>query len=183
MFWVQDRLTDLFVYLHAPAWLHGALVLGVYRVLAWVVSVMLPPMAIFFPLFTLLEDLGYLPRVAFNLDKHFQKCRRLRQTGAYHVHGVWLQRSRRCGMPDHRFSARTAHCHLDQQFCALQRPFPDVLPKGKKKNGFMYCQDMFKIVYFYKYIEHDINLRKTAEKPRKFAIYTNIAPKTKKYTF
>ena len=75
LFWVQDRLTDLFVYLHAPAWLHGALVLGVYRVLAWVVSVMLPPMAIFFPLFTLLEDLGYLPRVAFNLDKHFQKCR------------------------------------------------------------------------------------------------------------
>ena len=75
LFWVQDRLTDLFMYLHAPAWLHGALVLGVYRVLAWVVSVMLPPMAIFFPLFTLLEDLGYLPRVAFNLDKHFQKCR------------------------------------------------------------------------------------------------------------
>ncbi len=75
LFWVQDRLTDLFMYLHAPAWLHGALVLGVYRVLAWVVSVMLPPMAIFFPLFTLLEDLGYLPRVAFNLDKQFQKCR------------------------------------------------------------------------------------------------------------
>ena len=103
----------------------------------------------------------------------------LRQTGAYHVHGVWVQRSRHCGVPHHRFSARTAHCHFDQQFCALQRPFPDVLPKGKKKNGFMYCQDMFKIVYFYKHIEHDINLRKTAEKPRKFAIYTNIAPKTK----
>ena len=75
LFWIQDRLTDLFMLLHAPAWLHGALVLGMYRVLAWVVSVMLPPMAIFFPLFTLLEDLGYLPRVAFNLDKHFQKCR------------------------------------------------------------------------------------------------------------
>lgn len=75
LFWVQDRLTDLFIGLHAPAWLHGALVLGVYRVLAWVVSVMLPPMAIFFPLFTLLEDLGYLPRVAFVLDHAFQKCR------------------------------------------------------------------------------------------------------------
>ncbi len=74
LFWVQDRLTDLFTYLHAPEWLHGALVLGVYRVLAWVVSVMLPPMAIFFPLFTLLEDLGYLPRVAFNLDKYFKKA-------------------------------------------------------------------------------------------------------------
>ncbi len=74
LFWVQDRLTDLFTWLHAPAWLHGALVLGVYRVLAWVVSVMLPPMAIFFPLFTLLEDVGYLPRLAYNLDKPFQRC-------------------------------------------------------------------------------------------------------------
>ncbi len=74
LFWVQDRLTDLFTWLHAPAWLHGALVLGMYRVLAWVVSVMLPPMAIFFPLFTLLEDFGYLPRVAFNLDKYFKKA-------------------------------------------------------------------------------------------------------------
>lgn len=74
LFWIQDRLTELFHWLHAPEWLHGALVLGVYRVLAWVVSVMLPPMAIFFPLFTLLEDFGYLPRVAFNLDKYFKKA-------------------------------------------------------------------------------------------------------------
>ncbi len=59
----------------APSWLSGMLVTGAYRVTAWVVSVMLPPMAIFFPLFTLLEDLGYLPRVAFNLDKCFKKCR------------------------------------------------------------------------------------------------------------
>lgn len=73
--WVQDRLSELFVWLGAPEWLHGALVLGVYRVLAWVVSVMLPPMAIFFPLFTLLEDFGYLPRVAFLLDHAFQKAR------------------------------------------------------------------------------------------------------------
>ncbi len=51
------------------------LVFGIFRVVAWIVSVMLPPMAIFFPLFTLLEDLGYLPRLAFNLDKCFQKCR------------------------------------------------------------------------------------------------------------
>ena len=50
------------------------LVYGVYRVLAWVISVMLPPMLIFFPLFTLLEDLGYLPRIAFCLDKTFKKC-------------------------------------------------------------------------------------------------------------
>lgn len=75
LFWIQDRLTDLFTYFNAPQWLHGALILGVYRVLAWVVSVMLPPMAIFFPLFTLLEDFGYLPRVAFVLDHAFQKAR------------------------------------------------------------------------------------------------------------
>ena len=74
LFWGQDRLTDLFTWLHAPQWLHGALVLGAYRTLAWVTAVMLPPMAIFFPLFTLLEDLGYLPRVAFVLDHAFQKA-------------------------------------------------------------------------------------------------------------
>lgn len=57
-----------------PAWLISLLVDGVYKTLAWVVSVMLPPMAIFFPLFTLLEDLGYLPRVAFNMDNFFRKA-------------------------------------------------------------------------------------------------------------
>lgn len=71
---IQDRLTGFFIANNLPDWLHGALVLGVYRTLAWVVSVMLPPMAIFFPLFTLLEDLGYLPRVAFNLDNFFKKA-------------------------------------------------------------------------------------------------------------
>ena len=75
LFRVQDRLTELFEYLNAPDWLHGVLVLGAYRVLAWVVSVMLPPMAVFFPLFTLLEDAGYLPRVAYNLDRPFKRCR------------------------------------------------------------------------------------------------------------
>lgn len=74
LFWMQDRLSDLFYALGAPAWLHGAVVLGAYRVLAWVVSVMLPPMLIFFPLFTLLEDVGYLPRIAYNLDHVFCKC-------------------------------------------------------------------------------------------------------------
>ena len=59
----------------APVWLRGLLLDGVYRVASWVVAVMLPPMAIFFPLFTLLEDLGYLPRVAFVMDHAFQKCR------------------------------------------------------------------------------------------------------------
>ena len=58
----------------APEWLSGALILGVFRVLGWVISVMLPPMAIFFPLFTLLEDSGYLPRIAYNLDRPFCRC-------------------------------------------------------------------------------------------------------------
>lgn len=74
LFWGQDRLTDLCNYLHAPAWFQGLFVEGVYRCVAWVISVMLPPMAIFFPCFTLLEDLGYLPRVAFNLDRLFKKA-------------------------------------------------------------------------------------------------------------
>ena len=57
-----------------PVWLDDLLINGILKTLGWVVSVMLPPMAIFFPLFTILEDLGILPRVAFNLDKAFQKC-------------------------------------------------------------------------------------------------------------
>ena len=75
LFWLGDRLSELITYLKAPEWLNGLLIDGAYRVLAWVVAVMLPPMAIFFPMFTLLEDLGYLPRVAYNLDKPFCKCK------------------------------------------------------------------------------------------------------------
>ena len=73
--WVQERFSALLIFLHAPPWLQGLLVDGMFRTLAWVVAVMLPPMAIFFPLFTLLEDAGYLPRVAYNLDRPFQACR------------------------------------------------------------------------------------------------------------
>lgn len=75
LFVFQDQLTLWFQWVGAPDWLHGVLVLGVYRNLAWVVAVMLPPMAIFFPLFTLLEDSGYLPRIAFNLDHIFKKAK------------------------------------------------------------------------------------------------------------
>ena len=74
LFGLEDNLALICRELGFPLWLESALVSGVYRVLAWVVSVMLPPMAIFFPLFTLLEDSGYLPRVAFNLDGIFKKC-------------------------------------------------------------------------------------------------------------
>lgn len=73
LFWIQDRLTEFFIWIGAPWWVEGILVQGMYKTLAWVVAVMLPPMAIFFPLFTLLEDLGYLPRIAFNLDNFFKK--------------------------------------------------------------------------------------------------------------
>jgi ferrous iron transport protein B len=65
-------LRGIFGDIGAPGWLTGLLVDGVYLATAWVISVMLPPMAIFFPLFTLLEDFGYLPRVAFNLDRFFK---------------------------------------------------------------------------------------------------------------
>ena len=71
---VEARLTILFDYINAPDWLHGVMILGFYRTLSWVIAVMLPPMAIFFPLFTILEDLGYLPRVAFNMDHLFKKA-------------------------------------------------------------------------------------------------------------
>lgn len=74
LFRIEDILLDFLIWARAPRFLYEMLVLGVYRVLAWVVSVMLPPMAIFFPLFTLLEDVGFLPRIAFNLDKCFKKC-------------------------------------------------------------------------------------------------------------
>lgn len=72
--WGENKLYGLFSALQAPSWLTGLLVTGVYRVLTWIVSVMLPPMAIFFPLFTLLEDVGYLPRIAYNLDCPLKKC-------------------------------------------------------------------------------------------------------------
>jgi ferrous iron transport protein B len=72
LFWLEDQFASLFRGFGAPPWLEGLLVHGTYRGLAWVVSVMLPPMAIFFPLFTILEDLGYLPRVEFNIDRFFK---------------------------------------------------------------------------------------------------------------
>jgi ferrous iron transport protein B len=79
--WLSQALTALesplsrgLTALHAPAWLVSLVVEGAYRVVAWVISVMLPPMAIFFPLFTLLEEWGLLPRVAFVMDHPFSRC-------------------------------------------------------------------------------------------------------------
>jgi ferrous iron transport protein B len=74
LFWLGGRGEALFNAMGLPWWITGFVWDGVYRGLAWVVSVMLPPMAIFFPIFTILEDLGYLPRVAFNLDFLFRRA-------------------------------------------------------------------------------------------------------------
>jgi len=72
--YLESKLTYLFEAIHAPEWLHGVLVLGLFRGTGWVISVMLPPMAIFFPIFALLENYGYLPRVAFNMDRLFKRA-------------------------------------------------------------------------------------------------------------
>ncbi len=74
LFSFGDMLGGALSYIGATDWVIGVFIDGAYRVLAWVVSVMLPPMAIFFPLFTLLEDSGYLPRIAYNLDRPFKCC-------------------------------------------------------------------------------------------------------------
>jgi ferrous iron transport protein B len=74
LFWLEAQGSALFNAIGLPWWLTSFLWEGVYRALAWVVAVMLPPMAIFFPIFTVLEDLGYLPRVAFNMDFLFKRA-------------------------------------------------------------------------------------------------------------
>ena len=71
---LEEKLVYLLHMIPIPSWLFDILINGVYRTVTWVVAVMLPPMAIFFPLFTILEDLGYLPRIAFNLDNLFRKA-------------------------------------------------------------------------------------------------------------
>lgn len=74
LFGIEPYLIQFLEFLHTPTWILNPLVYGVYQTLAWVISVMLPPMAIFFPLFTLLEDSGLLPRIAFNMDHLFKKA-------------------------------------------------------------------------------------------------------------
>lgn len=74
LFSFEPHLLKFFTNLHVSERIIQPIVFGIYRTLAWVISVMLPPMAIFFPLFTLLEDSGYLPRIAFNLDCYFKKA-------------------------------------------------------------------------------------------------------------
>lgn len=72
--YLQDKLIYGSQLINMPNWLSSMLILGVYQTVTWIIAVMLPPMAIFFPLFTIMEDLGYLPRIAFNMDKCFKKA-------------------------------------------------------------------------------------------------------------
>ncbi len=86
----KNKLIVFFNYIHSPIWFSNIIIDGIYQTLTWVISVMLPPMAIFFPLFSILEDLGYLPRISFNMDGLFKKCCCSRKTNDNYVYGVWL---------------------------------------------------------------------------------------------
>ena len=119
LFSAQEPLRGLLAFL-PPFWC-GALVDGMYRTLAWVVSVMLPPMAIFFPLFTLLEDVGYLPRVAFVLDRCFARAGAHGRQSLTMCMGLGCNA---CGVTGCRIielAARAAHRDADEQPCAVQR--------------------------------------------------------------
>lgn len=75
LFSINDLISEFLNLIHMPGVLHDIIINGILKTLSWVIAVMLPPMAIFFPLFTLLEDSGFLPRIAFNLDKLFNKAK------------------------------------------------------------------------------------------------------------
>ena len=88
--YIQGKLVLIASKIQCPEPITNMLILGVYQTVTWVIAVMLPPMAIFFPLFAILEDLGYLPRIAFNMDKFFKKACCSRKTDDYYVYGIWL---------------------------------------------------------------------------------------------
>ena len=111
--WIEGYLTIAFQALHAPDWLYGVLILGLFRGTSWVVSVMSPPMAIFFPAFAPLENYGYLPRVAFNLDRLFKNgC--ARQAVPHHGDGIRPQCGGHYVDPDHRVASGANARHSDQ---------------------------------------------------------------------
>lgn len=84
---LRNILSNGLLSISCPDWLFSLLMDGIYGTVTWIVAVMLPPMAIFFPLFTLLEDCGFLPRIAFNLDQLFCRAGSSRKAISYHVHG------------------------------------------------------------------------------------------------
>ena len=88
-----------------PWWISGVLIDGAYLAMAWVISVMLPPMAIFFPVYTLLEDFGYLPRVAFNMDPLYKKVGAHGKQALTMTYGIWVQCCRYSCNKNYRLSA------------------------------------------------------------------------------
>ena len=104
--------------------LSGVLVDGAYRTLAWVTAVMLPPMAIFFPLFTLLEDSGYLPRVAYNLDKPFQRCNACGKQALTMAMGFGCNAAGIVGCRIIDSKRERLIAMLDKRVCSLQRKVP-----------------------------------------------------------
>lgn len=118
------RLRQLLSSLNAPEALTGALIDGVYRVLSWVVAVMLPPMAIFFPLLPCSRTPD-ICRGSPLISTTDSKIRRLREAGSDYVHGLRLQRRRGDGLPHNRLSPRASHGGGNERFCALQRQISD----------------------------------------------------------
>ena len=100
---IQQNLLKLFTYLHMPWWITDMLINGLYQTLTWIIAVMLPPMAIFFPLFTLLEDLGVLPRIAFNLDKCFKNACTSGKQALTMCMGFGCNAARNCWYKNYRF--------------------------------------------------------------------------------
>ena len=138
---LQDQLSLLFQQLGAPSWLHDAFVLGMYRVLAWAFPSCCRPWRSSSRSSPCSKTLATFPAcVQFGSQLQTLPC--LRQTGADHVHGLWLQCGRRDRLPHHRQPTRAPHRDAHEQFCALQRAFPyhhcdhrDVLCGGKRRGG------------------------------------------------
>ncbi len=135
LFAVEDWAAAVFTSWGSPWWLTGFIWHGVFRGLAWVISVMLPPMAIFFPLFTILEDLGYLPRVAFNLDYLFKKAgahgkQALSMAMGFGCNAAGIIATRVIDSPRERLVAI-----LTNNFVPVQRPLPDADHAGHGVRG------------------------------------------------
>jgi len=123
-FWIEERLTDFFVWAKAPKWLYGLLVTGAYRTLAWVVSVCCLRWPYSSHCLLCSKTWGIFPELLLTLTISLRKLA-LTATISDHVHGFWLQCRRSHWMPNNRLTARKADSHNYQQFCTLQRSFPN----------------------------------------------------------
>ena len=114
LFWVQDRLTDFFMWMHAPEWLHRSFGVGSLSRIGLGCIRYAAAHGNFFPLFTLLEDFGYLPRVAFNLDHYFKKANTCGKQALTMCMGFGCNAAGVVGCKNHRFSKRTYDCNAHQ---------------------------------------------------------------------